>query len=134
MTTKIIGTGSYLPPKKVTNDDLAKLVDTNDEWIVTRTGIRERRVAKEESFVDLAVKAGERAIENAGIQAEEIDLILVATMSSGYALPSISSVVQAKLKAINAIGIDLNVACSGFVFGLAAKRMRIFNQVFIALF
>ena len=125
MITKIIGTGSYLPLNKVTNEDLSKLVETSDEWIVTRTGIKERRVTDEESVTDLAVKAGEQAIEQAKIKPEEIELILVATMSSEYALPNVASSVQARLNAVNAVGIDINAACSGFVFALATANAYI---------
>lgn len=126
MTTKIIGTGSYLPERKMTNDILSTIVDTNDEWITTRTGIKERRIAKEqESIIDMSAKAGEKALENAGMEAKEIDLILVATMSSNYALPNIASGVQAKLKAENAVCMDMNAACSGFVYGLSTANAYI---------
>lgn len=87
MTTKIIGTGSYLPEYVVTNDDLAKLVDTSDEWIASRTGIRNRRIATNESGVDMAAAAAEEALKDAGMDGSEIDLILVATCSSDFQFP-----------------------------------------------
>lgn len=126
MTTKIIGTGSYLPQKRMTNEILSTIVDTNDEWITTRTGIKERRIAEQgESIVDMSAKAGKNALENAGIEASEIDLILVATMSSNYALPNIASGVQAILKAEHAVCMDLNAACSGFVYALSTANAYI---------
>lgn len=135
MITKIIGTGSYLPSKRVTNEDLSKIVDTNDEWIVSRTGIKERRVVEQESVIELATKAGRQAIEQSGISLEEIDLILVATMSSDFALPNVASSVQACLKAVNAIAIDMNTACSGFIFALSVAdsyiRAGIYRTVLI---
>ena len=88
ITSRIVGTGSYVPEQIVTNDDLAKIVETNDEWIRTRTGIRQRRIATSEGTSDLAAKAAERAIEQAGIKPEEIDLIILATSSQDYCFPS----------------------------------------------
>ena len=81
MTTRIIGTGSFLPENIVTNDDLSKIMDTSDEWIRTRTGIRERHLVKDETTADMAIEAAKRALDNAGMKAEELDLILVATIT-----------------------------------------------------
>lgn len=115
----ILGLGSYLPEKVVTNQDLEQLVDTSDEWIVERTGIRERRFAGEdEATSDLATKAAERALADAGVGAEEIDLIIVATVTPDMFFPSVACLVQANLKAANAAAFDLTAVCSGFAYGL----------------
>jgi 3-oxoacyl-[acyl-carrier-protein] synthase-3 len=115
----ILGTGSCLPDNVVTNDDLAKIVDTSDEWIFTRTGIRERRFAADsESTSDLACVAGERAIVAAGIDRREIDLIIVATMTPDMPFPSTACLVQSKLKLPNVCAFDTQAACSGFVYTL----------------
>ena len=115
MTTRIIGTGSYVPEQIVTNDDLSKIVDTNDEWIRSRTGIGERRIATEDSTSDMAAKAAARAIEQAGIAPEEIDLILLATSSPDSCFPNGACEVQAKIGAIHAACYDISAACTGFV-------------------
>ena len=115
MKVGILGTGSYVPEKIMTNDDLARIVDTNDEWITVRTGIKERRIADEnEATSDLAFRAAEKAIEDAGINKNEIDLVIVATMTSDYGTPSTAALVQDKL-GINAAAFDLGAACTGFV-------------------
>ena len=118
MTTKIIGTGSYLPEHVVSNDDLAKLVDTSDEWIASRTGIRNRRIATKESGADMAAAAAEEALKDAGMDGSEIDLILVATCSSDFQFPSTACLVQKAIHATNAAAFDLSAACSGFLFAL----------------
>ena len=118
MTTKIIGTGSYLPEHVVSNDDLAKLVDTSDEWIASRTGIRNRRIATKESGADMAAAAAEEALKDAGMGGSEIDLILVATCSSDFQFPSTACLVQKAIHATNAAAFDLSAACSGFLFAL----------------
>ena len=118
MTTKIIGTGSYLPEHVVSNDDLAKLVDTSDEWIASRTGIRNRRIATKESGADMAAAAAEEALKDAGMEGSEIDLILVATCSSDFQFPSTACLVQKAIHATNAAAFDLSAACSGFLFAL----------------
>ena len=115
MTTKIIGTGSYLPEHVVSNDDLAKLVDTSDEWIASRTGIRNRRIATKESGADMAAAAAEEALKDAGMEGSEIDLILVATCSSDFQFPSTACLVQKAIHATNAAAFDLSAACTGFV-------------------
>lgn len=116
MNARIVATGSYVPEGIVTNDDLAKIVDTNDEWIRSRTGIEKRRISRGESAADLAVKAGEQAITAAGITVEEIDMIVVGTLAQS--LPNVACTVQAKLGADNAVAMDLSAACSGFMFAL----------------
>jgi len=119
MRAKIIGTGSCLPPKIVTNDDLSKMVDTNDEWIRERTGIRERRVSDPATATsDLGVVAAERALAAAKVSPEEIELILVCTCSPDTLFPSTACIIQDKLKAKNAAAFDVSAACSGFNFGL----------------
>ncbi len=128
MRAKIIGTGSCVPPKVVTNDDLSKLVDTSDAWIRERTGIAERRVSDEGTATsDLAVIAAERALTAAGVSPEEIDLILVCTCSPDLLFPSVACILQDKLKAKNAAAFDLSAACSGFNFGLAVASSFIEN-------
>lgn len=118
MTSKIIGTGSYAPTQVVTNDDLAKIVDTSDEWIASRTGIRERRIAVDEGTTDMAVKAARRAIDNAGVEVSEIDVIVLATTTADNCCPAGACQVQAELGADKAVAFDLVAACSGFLFGL----------------
>lgn len=122
MTTRIIGTGSYVPEQIVTNDDLSKIVETNDEWIRSRTGIRERRIATEDGTSDMAAKAAARAIEHAAILPEEIDLILLATSSPDSCFPNGACEVQAKLGAVNAACYDISAACTGFVFALSTAH------------
>lgn len=118
MGTRIIGTGSCLPATVVTNDDLARIMDTSDEWISTRTGIRERHLVKEETTADMSVEAARRAMENAGVTAEEIELIIVGTVSADYVTPSCACEVQARIGAVNAVAFDINAACAGFMFAL----------------
>lgn len=118
MTTRIIGTGSALPKEIVTNDDLAKIVDTNDEWISSRTGIRERHLAKEETCSSLAAAAGKMAMEDAGVGPEEIDLIVVATCSPDSNFPSTACKVQELLGLYHAAAFDVSAACSGFLVAL----------------
>lgn len=116
----IIGTGKYVPERVLTNADMEKMVDTNDEWIVSRTGIKERRIAAEhEATSDLAFYAAEKALEAAGISAEELDLIVVATVTPDMSFPSTACLVQKRLGATKAAAFDLSAACSGFVYGLA---------------
>ncbi|MEK3734514.1 MULTISPECIES: beta-ketoacyl-ACP synthase III [Paenibacillus] len=116
----IIGTGKYVPEKILTNQDLEKIVDTSDEWIVSRTGIRERHIAApDEATSDLAYKAALNALESAGMSAEDLDLIIVATITPDMAFPSTACLIQDRLGAKKAAAFDLSAACSGFVYGLA---------------
>ncbi len=116
----IVGTGSALPEKVLTNDDLAQRVDTSDEWIRSRTGIRERRIAAEgETTSVLSARAAAKAMEAAGITADELDLIIVATVTPDMVFPSTACLVQAQIGAKRAAAFDLEAACSGFVYGLA---------------
>ncbi len=114
----IKGTGSCLPEKIIDNHDLAQWMDTNDQWIRERTGIARRHVSTEETTVSLAAAAGERALENAGIEASELDMILVSTLSSNVICPSTACEVQRRLGADRAVCFDLNAACTGFLFAL----------------
>lgn len=119
---KIAGIGSYLPPLVVTNDKISEFVETNNEWIIERTGIRERRISEGEDTSDIAVKASQTALDRAGIKAEELELIIVATVSPDMFTPSVACIVQSKLNANKAACFDINVACSGFVYGLEIAR------------
>ena len=118
MTIKITGTGSALPEKIVTNFDMAKLVDTSDEWIRERTGISERRISTKDTVSSLAARACTRALEMAGRDAADVDLILVATCSPELLLPCCACQVQSDIGAKKAVAFDLNAACSGFLFAL----------------
>lgn len=118
MATGIIGTGSFLPPTIIDNNELAKMVKTNDEWIREHTGIVERHIATDETTSYMATEAARLAIENAGIDPKEIGLILLATLSAERAIPSMSCIVQDKIGAVNATCFDINAACSGFVYAL----------------
>ena len=116
---RIAGTGSYLPEKVLTNDDLAKLVDTSDEWIAARTGIRERHVAAEgETTSDLAYQASLRALEAAVVEAGELDLIIMGTTTPDLIFPSAACLLQHKLGANGCPAFDVNAACSGFIYAL----------------
>ncbi|HYU69231.1 MAG TPA: beta-ketoacyl-ACP synthase III [Burkholderiales bacterium] len=118
--SRIIGTGSYLPPKLVTNDDLAKQMDTTDEWIRTRTGIRQRHIAEpSQAASDLGVEASRAALAAARIGAQEIDLIIVATATPDYIFPSTACIMQAKLGIKGCAAFDIQAVCSGFVYALA---------------
>lgn len=119
----IRGIGSYLPEKILTNDELTRMVDTSDEWIVTRTGIRERHIASEkEAASDMAAEAAKRALEDAGMSAGEIDGMLVATLTPDAPLPSTACFVQNIIGAERAFCMDLSAACTGFIYGLETAR------------
>jgi len=118
-STRIIGTGSYAPPRLLTNADLEKLVDTSDEWILTRTGIAERHIASEEEATsDLSLHASQAALEAAGLDPADLDMILVATITPDMPFPSTACVLQDRLGAKRAGALDISAACSGFVYGL----------------
>lgn len=118
MKTRIIGTGSYLPEKIVTNDALAEWIDTSDAWISSRTGIRKRRIAVRETGADMAVKAALKALEDSKTTPEEIELLIVATCSGESCFPSIACQVQKEVGAVGAAAFDLSAACSGFLYAL----------------
>ena len=119
-STVILGTGAYAPARVVTNDDLSQVVDTSDEWIRTRTGIRERRIAAEkEETSEMGVQAARRALESSGTAASEIDLLIVATITPDLQMPAVACIIQHKLGVpTTAACFDLNAACSGFLYGL----------------
>lgn len=120
---KIIGTGSYLPEKILTNTELEKMVETSDEWIVTRTGMKERRIAKKDEYTsDMGVAAAKRAIEDAEIKADEIDFILVATLTPDYIFPSTACLIQNAIGAKNACGADIQAACTGYLYLLSMAK------------
>ncbi|QBG46514.1 ketoacyl-ACP synthase III [Verrucomicrobia bacterium S94] len=122
----IIGTGSYVPEKVLTNRDLEQIVETSDEWIYSRTGMRERHIAADDQAAsDLGAAAAERALADAGISADEIDLIIVATLSPDMFFPSTACFVQEKIGAKNAFCYDLGAACSGFLYALDSAKNQI---------
>lgn len=119
----MIGTGSFVPPRRMTNADLEKIVDTSDEWIVTRTGISERRIADADvGSAYMSVEASKHALDMAGITHEDIDLLVTATVTPDYRLPSNACVVQEKLGFPNAVAFDVVAACAGFLNGLAVVK------------
>ena len=127
MNVRITGTGSSLPGKILTNADLEQMVDTSDEWITTRTGIKERRIAVEGEYTStFAAEAGHHALAMAGVQADELDFIILSTVTPDFPFPSTACIVQDLLGATNATAFDLSAACSGFIFGLsvAEKYLR----------
>lgn len=118
--SQILGTGSYAPSRILTNADLEKLIDTSDEWIVTRTGIRERRIAADgEATSDMAVEAAKKALDMAGTRPDELDMIIVGTISPDMQMPSCAVFVQAKLGATRAFAFDISAACAGSLYGLS---------------
>lgn len=118
--TRIIGTGSYVPKMVLTNFDLENMVDTSDEWIIERTGIRERRIAgKDEAASDLAYEASQRALKASGVKAKDIDLIILATTTPDMAFPSTACILQDRLNARKAVAFDISAACSGFIYALS---------------
>src|SRR5467141_2070363 len=130
-TVSIVGTGSYVPEKVLTNADLSRMVDTTDEWITTRTGIKERRIAaKDENTSDMATKAALKAIEQAKISPKEIDLILVATATPDMLFPATACFVQKKIGAANAACLDVSAACAGFIFGLEIAQQFITSHTY----
>ena len=128
---RIKGLGKYLPEKIYDNAYMESIVDTNDEWIVRRTGIKARRISADDEYTtDLAAKAAQAALKNAGMNAEEIDLIMLATVTPDYFTPSCACVVQHKIGAVNAAAFDYNTACSGFVSGLMIAKQFIENGAY----
>ena len=130
MTASIIlGTGSYTPEKVITNDDMSKIVDTSDEWIKARTGIRQRRFAADnEACSDMAMEAANKAIENSGIDKNSIDCIIVATMTPDMPFPSTSCILQHKMGLPNATAFDIQAACSGFIYALNIANTMILSK------
>ncbi len=132
----ILGMGSYLPDKVLRNQDLEKMVETSDEWIVKRTGISERRILeKDEPAYKMGVEAAKKALEDAGLTAEDVDLIICATVSADYVYPQTACLIQAGIGAKRAAAFDINVACSGFVYGITIAQQFIstgcYNKVLV---
>lgn len=130
MTIRIMGTGSYLPENIVTNDDLARIMDTSDEWIASRTGIRARHLVKEETTAQMSAEAAKKALAEAGMKAEDLDLIIVGTLSGDYVTPSTACEVQAILGAEKAVAFDINAACSGFMFAMNTAYAYIHSGIY----
>jgi len=130
-TVSIIGTGSYVPDKILTNEDLSRMVNTSDEWITTRTGIKERRIAaKDEHTSDMAAKAALKALEQAKISPTEIDLLLVATATPDMLFPATACFVQKKIGATKAACLDISAACAGFIFGIEIAQQFITSHTY----
>ena len=120
---KIIGLGAYLPERVLSNQDLEKIVETSDEWITSRTGMKERRLAAENEFTsDMGYEAAKKALDQSGLKADEIDLILVATLTPDYVFPSTACLIQDKLGASNAAAMDMQAACSGYIYALSTAK------------
>ncbi len=127
----IIGTGSFVPEKVLTNNDMEKLVDTSDEWIIKRTGISERRVLDGDvPNYTMGIEAAKRALEDASLKAEEIDLIILSTEAPDYMSPSMACIIQGAIGAVNATAFDLNAACTGFIYSLSVAQQFIANGVY----
>ncbi len=130
-TCSIAGVGSYVPAKILTNQDLEKMVNTTDEWITTRTGIKERHIAAKDEFTsDLGAQAALRAMRQAGVTAEEIDLIVVATITPDMPFPSTAALVQRKIGAFRAAAFDLEAACAGFIYALEVAQQFIMSRTY----
>ncbi len=130
-TVSITGVGSYVPARVLTNHELEKLVDTSDDWITTRTGVKERRIAAPDEFTsDLGAKAAERALQNAGVTPEQVDLIIVATCTPDMLFPSTGCLVQQKIGARRAAAFDLEAACAGFIYGLEIGQQFIMSRTY----
>ena len=130
-TCSITGVGSYVPAKILTNADLEKMVETSDEWIITRTGIKQRRLAAKDEFTsDMAAHAAQRAMKKAGVTADQIDLIIVATITPDMPFPATACIVQQKIGARRAAAFDLEAACSGFIYGLEVGQQFIMSRTY----
>jgi len=130
-TCSITGVGSYVPAKILTNVDLEKMVETSDEWIITRTGIKQRRLAAKDEFTsDMAAHAAQRAMKKAGVTADQIDLIIVATITPDMPFPATACIVQQKIGARRAAAFDLEAACSGFIYGLEIGQQFIMSRTY----
>ncbi|SHG23099.1 beta-ketoacyl-ACP synthase III [Ornithinibacillus halophilus] len=131
MGVGVLGTGHYIPSNVVTNKDLEKRVDTSDEWIRTRTGIEERRIAEDDMDTsDMAFHAAVHALEDANVKAEDIDLILVATVTPDTPFPSVSCMLQDRLGAVKAAAMDVSAACAGFMYGMITAKQFIETKVY----
>ena len=119
ITTRIISTGACVPEQVITNDDLSKIVDTSDEWIAQRTGIKRRHISAGENTSYFAINTARQVLERAEVSAEDVDLIIVASVTADYGTPSLACMVQKEIGAVNAVAFDVNAACSGFMFALS---------------
>ncbi len=130
-TAKIIGTGSYVPERVLTNQDLEKMVDTNDEWIVSRTGMKERRIARSDEYTsDMGLAAAQKALEAAQIPADSLDLILFATLTPDYIFPSTACLIQTQLGATKAAAVDVQAACTGYLYALGMAKAFIESGIY----
>ena len=127
MKVKITGTGSCLPKLRVTNDDLGQIMETSDEWIRSRTGIIARHIAVEETTTGMSTEAAGKALKNAEISAEDVDIIIAATVSADKHLPGLACEVQKNIGAENAVAFDINAACSGFLFALDTAALYLWR-------
>ncbi|MEN7434168.1 beta-ketoacyl-ACP synthase III [Bacillus velezensis] len=131
MKAGILGVGRYIPEKVLTNHDLEQMVDTSDEWIRTRTGIEERRIAAEDMYSSgMAAEAAQKALDQAGISAEELDMILVATVTPDQSFPTVSCMIQEKLGVKKACAMDISAACAGFMYGIVTAKQFIESQTY----
>ncbi|MFP4015965.1 MAG: 3-oxoacyl-ACP synthase, partial [Halanaerobiales bacterium] len=133
MTRKatIVGLGKYVPPKVLTNKDLEKMVETSDDWITSRTGIKERHIVEDDvSTSDIAYEAAQEALNDSGLAAEDIDLIIVATVTPDMAFPATACLIQERIGAMNASAFDLEAGCSGFVTSLSVAAQFIETGVY----
>ncbi len=130
-TCSIVGVGSYVPERRLTNADLEEMVETTDEWITTRTGIKERRIASDDQFTsDLATEAARKAMSKAGVTGGDIDLVIVATITPDMPFPSTACLVQHNIGALNAAAFDLEAACSGFIYALEIAQQFIMSRTY----
>ena len=130
-TCSIVGVGSYVPERRLTNADLEEMVETSDDWITTRTGIKERRIASDDQFTaDLATEAARKAMRKAGVTGEDIDLVIVATITPDMPFPSTACLVQHNIGAGNAAAFDLEAACSGFIYALEIAQQFIMSRTY----
>ncbi len=126
MNAGIIGVGKYIPERVLTNQELETMVDTSDEWIRTRTGIEERRIASDDvNTSDMAYEAAKKALKNAEVGPEDIDMILVATVTPDHPFPSVACMLQARLGCVNASAMDVSAACAGFMYAVATAKQFI---------
>lgn len=130
-TARIIGLGSYLPKRILSNQELEQMVETSNDWIVSRTGMHERRLAASDEFPsDMGAAAAHQALENCGLKPEDIEMILVATMSPDYISPSTANLIQAKLQAVHAASMDIQAACTGFLYALSVAKAFIESRTY----
>lgn len=116
--SRIIATGAYAPEQVITNDDLSKIMDTSDEWIRTRSGISQRRLSSGENTSHMAIKVGEQILKNAGVKPEDIELLIIASVTPDYTVPSVACMVQKEMGLVNAVAFDITAACAGFIYGI----------------